>query len=564
MYRVWLFFIASLLVFSFVTASAEEPPLVQLKSQYSGKCLTVKGGSVAHGATLIHKDCQLGGQNMVWEMRPQGSGYWIVNKHSGLCLGVAHQSKKDGEQVTQVSACGRPDTVWRVENVDPNPSQNPNPLAPPVDYEKTIVIRNDNSNKCLALVRGDEIKQYGCPPHRAKTTWQFVKANLDAPTAGRIPVKAGLSTPFYLDGRAYVFGSVCDFERDGSLSQSQQTDKAAFSWLIHEDPKMGFTPMMQEAKMSSSYSAVTSFTLNGYPYIFGLHKPPGYKVEDYSANIWRIGEGGKGLDLEVYKGKMSSSYSSVKSFQLKGKPYIFGLHKGKTDHEGRMWSVDDAGGGKATFNPVKYKRGAKTQISPYYKHIETFYIGGHPYIFGLHIGKEKDDHSANIWRIRDDPSEGFDLVRYGVKFPLTYDFILPFNIGDSSYLLAAASHPPEKKETLPDIPFPGKIGDVFQVIKLGSDLIDSINYLAEEGEGYVVIYKVEGNPMSPTIRRITPMFPISERYRTMTVFEQGGNTYLFGVHRESYANIWRIGQVVKKSEADPEIIMSLEYYGRNK
>lgn len=172
---------------------------------------------------------------------------------------------------------------------------------------------------------------------------------------------------------------------------------------------------------------------------------------------------------------------------------------------------------------------------------------------------------ANIWRIRDDPSEGFDLVRYGAKFPQIYDFILPFDIDGSPYLLAALSHP-RVEEGLPDIPVfgLGKSGEVYDVIKSISDIIDRITYLCEGGWGYVVIYKIEGDPMSPTITRVTPRFPISDRYRSMTVFEQGGNIYLFGVHQENYANIWRVAKILKKSDADPEILMTLEYYGRNR
>ena len=52
--------------------------------------------------------------------------------------------------------------------------------------------------------------------------------------------------------------------------------------------------------------------------------------------------------------------------------------------------------------------------------------------------------------------------------------------------------------------------------------------------------------------------PISYRYQAMTTFEQGGKAYIFGVHEEKYANIWRV------FEDDPAKGFTLEYYGRNK
>ena len=98
---MFLFFTALIFVFSVGAASAQDSPVVELKNQYSGKCLTVKGGSTKHGAALMHKDCGTGGLDSIWEMRPEGAGYTIANRSSGLCLGVEHQSKKDGAVVTQ-------------------------------------------------------------------------------------------------------------------------------------------------------------------------------------------------------------------------------------------------------------------------------------------------------------------------------------------------------------------------------------------------------------------------------------------------------------------------------
>lgn len=175
MYRITLFFVALFFVFSVSTASAQGPT-VELMNQYSTKCLAVKGASKAHGAALILKECRTGGLDASWEMRSAGLNYKIFNKNSGLCLGVEHQVKYDGVRVTQVSSCdNRKDTLWTIENAQPNPSQQKNPLTPQVDYGKTIVVKNINSGRCMALGTGDEIKQYWCDPPRVKLTWKIVE-----------------------------------------------------------------------------------------------------------------------------------------------------------------------------------------------------------------------------------------------------------------------------------------------------------------------------------------------------------------------------------------------------
>ena len=80
----------------------------------------------------------------------------------------------------------------------------------------------------------------------------------------------------------------------------------------------------------------------------------------------------------------------------------------------------------------------------------------------------------------------------------------------------------------------------------------------EWGKGYGCIWQIAGEAKSLSIKRISSKcVPISHRYTKMTVFEQAGKTYLFGVHEEQYANIWRVND-------DPATGFTLEYYGRNK
>lgn len=174
MHRISQFLITSLFALSLIVASAQADaasgPLVELRSQYSGKCLAVKGGSMEHGAGLMHKQCGTGDLDALWELRRESSGHRIVNQNSGFCIGVAHAGTSDGARVKQIGDCGRRDTLWKIE-------QNDQPIASLV-YDQPLVIKNNNSGKCLALVSGDVIKQYGCPPHRPKTQWKLVKIDL--------------------------------------------------------------------------------------------------------------------------------------------------------------------------------------------------------------------------------------------------------------------------------------------------------------------------------------------------------------------------------------------------
>jgi endonuclease/exonuclease/phosphatase family metal-dependent hydrolase len=208
MHRMSLFPVALLFIIPFSNAFAQENPVlsVQLKNHYSGKCLAVKGGSKEHGATLIHKECGTESPDAIWHLRTDGKGFRIVNGNSGLCLGLRHQSKSDGALVTQVTACDRPDTLWRLDTTTPTPSTQP--LA--VDFVAPTVVRNYYSNKCLALVTGDQIKQYGCPPHRAKTTWQVLEvrsARAVPPSEKRVPLdplRRGITVLTY---NTHLFGA---------------------------------------------------------------------------------------------------------------------------------------------------------------------------------------------------------------------------------------------------------------------------------------------------------------------------------------------------------------------
>jgi hypothetical protein len=70
--------------------------------------LDVSGGSRSAGAQVIQWTLN-GGPNQMWRLEPHGTGYWIVNINSGLCLGDAGQ----GQPVVQWYCGDAPNgTVW--------------------------------------------------------------------------------------------------------------------------------------------------------------------------------------------------------------------------------------------------------------------------------------------------------------------------------------------------------------------------------------------------------------------------------------------------------------------
>jgi len=345
--------------------------------------------------------------------------------------------------------------------------------------------------------------------------------------------------PFHQGSGTYVFG--LDDCLPGAISKLGQVycktnDNAANWWRINDDPKKGFSPALTRAKMSSNYKAVTSFELNNHPYIFGLHTKVG-------ANIWRINDDPcTGFKLVMYRGKMSHSYKHVVSFQLRGEPYILGLH---TKVGANIWRIKEGPKG-LTFDLIK----DKAKMSPRYEHLAVFYMGGHPYIFGLHEGV-----GANIWRIKDDPSQGYDLIKYGARFPHSYNFVLPFHVGGRPYLLGVASQN-DYKEWMEAVSPGLQEGGVW------ANLTDAILQTAgtgavEWGKGYGCIWEIVSESNGLSIKKVTKKcVPISHRYAIVTMFEHAGKAYIFGVHEEHYANIWRIND-------DPSTGFTLDYYGRH-
>jgi hypothetical protein len=214
-------------------------------------------------------------------------------------------------------------------------------------------------------------------------------------------------TSFELNGHPYIFGL--------------HKDVGANIWRINDDPSTGLTLVKYGASMSPNYVALTSFELNGHPYILGLHKAEAGS-ESVGANIWRINDDpSTGFTLVKYGASMSDRYNALTSFELNGHPYIFGLHK---DVGANIWRINDDP--STGFTLVKY--GAS--MSPNYLALTSFELNGHPYIFGLHR-----DVGANIWRINDDPSTGLTLI-HSADWENNYKFIRSLQLNGHPYLFS--------------------------------------------------------------------------------------------------------------------------------
>ena len=336
-------------------------------------------------------------------------------------------------------------------------------------------------------------------------------------------VATGYAFPFYDRSGTYIFG----LEPSGG---DKPISNAANWWRINDDPSTGFRPVVRRAKMSSGYGhGLAPFTLNNHPYLFGLRVA--------GANFWRINDDpATGFRLVNYKEKMSVNYVDVVFFQLKGKSYMLGLH---ADKGANIWQLTEEKDGRVKLNLVKY--GAK--MAERYRYLKVFYMDGHPYIFGLHR-----DVGANIWRVNDDPSKGLDLVMYGAKFHQEHEFVHTFHLNGRPYLFTANIRPTK--------------GPPMDRVELFFAIAESIwkgdwSGFYEEGEGYAALWEITGDPKRAlSIRKITPKaISFSHKYDTMTTFEQGGKAYIFGVHMDGFANIWKVNE-------DPTKGFSLIYYGK--
>jgi predicted secreted protein/endonuclease/exonuclease/phosphatase family metal-dependent hydrolase len=257
-----------------------------------------------------------------------------------------------------------------------------------------------------------------------------------------------------------------------------------------------------KGQMSRHYVDITPFELNGQSYIFGLHV-------DVGANIFRIDNYGTscstekgclcgaGKELVLYGAAMSPNYLFVRSFQLNGHPYIFGLHdKGGNNAEMKLWRINDD---PATGITLLDKAGGGPTSSKYVAML-TFQLNGHPYLFGLHQGSTNGE--PKLWRINDDPATGMTLLDKAGGGPTSYNYVAmeSFELNGHPYLFGLF------------------------------------------GGGYANIWRINDDPATgmTIVKQNCPGGPTSADYVAMTTFQLNGHPYVFGLHDHSEATIWRI------------------------
>ncbi|MHC4086353.1 MAG: right-handed parallel beta-helix repeat-containing protein [Planctomycetota bacterium] len=187
------------------------------------------------------------------------------------------------------------------------------------------------------------------------------------------------------------YGVVTSFELDGHpyLFRLSNDTNHAYSYRINDDPSTGWTSMYEGA-WDSGYVAIASFELDGHPYLLALDT-------NEQVQITRINDDPCTGWTTIYEGSMSSDYVAVASFELDGHPYLFALHAADMAYIHRI--NDDPCTGWTTIY--------EDSMSSEHLNVTSFELDGHPYLFGVHI-----NNNAYIHRINDDPCTGWTNV-YG-------------------------------------------------------------------------------------------------------------------------------------------------------
>ncbi|HUU16379.1 MAG TPA: endonuclease/exonuclease/phosphatase family protein [Sedimentisphaerales bacterium] len=211
-------------------------------------------------------------------------------------------------------------------------------------------------------------------------------------------------TTFQLNGRPYIFAldknnqaHIRRFEDYSYFDEASQTQKHGAGWKhLYTGP------------WGSDHIAVTSFELNGHPYLFGVNGRN-------EGHIERINDDGKGWTNMKY-GAWGSDHIAVTSFQLNGHPYLFGVN-GR--NEGHIERINDDGKGWTT---MKYGAWGSDHIA-----VISFQLNGHPYLFGVNTKNE-----GHIERINDD-GKGWTTIKYGA-WGHEYEALTPFELDGHPYI----------------------------------------------------------------------------------------------------------------------------------
>jgi len=81
------------------------------KNVTSGLCMAVENASTAMRAPVVQATCT-GGAEQKWQLKPQGSGYELVDQNSGQCLDVTSSSLTKGTLLIQYPCYGTTNQQW--------------------------------------------------------------------------------------------------------------------------------------------------------------------------------------------------------------------------------------------------------------------------------------------------------------------------------------------------------------------------------------------------------------------------------------------------------------------
>ncbi|MFI2431740.1 RICIN domain-containing protein [Streptomyces sp. NPDC018693] len=153
---------------STATASARAPFTTKLMVNHSGKCLDVAYASIANGAWVQQWGCYNAPGNQTWHFDTVGDslndGYYYVRaSHSGKCLDVKGGSVANGATVQQWTCHGGTNQQWR--------------LVQRTNGYFSLIARN--SGKCLEIAGGSLFNgagaiQYTCTPDRPFQEWKLL------------------------------------------------------------------------------------------------------------------------------------------------------------------------------------------------------------------------------------------------------------------------------------------------------------------------------------------------------------------------------------------------------
>lgn len=141
---------------------------VVISSPASGKLVSVSGGSIRPGALVIQWEPVELHAEMSWEFIPSEDGWFhIMNRKSGLALGVVAALKTDGANVVQ----------WPLDKSDLNHQWRTVPVGPKT--ANSVMIENRNSSKFLSLENasrdnGVRLVQSVAIPNAQHQIWQVI------------------------------------------------------------------------------------------------------------------------------------------------------------------------------------------------------------------------------------------------------------------------------------------------------------------------------------------------------------------------------------------------------